>query len=260
LNHDDAWSLLDSYLDDVLDEQQRWAVATHLGECDRCNSYLANGVRVRAMIRTRLQDVPLPPNLTNRIREQIVGPNAESVHATSAFPRRHSVLMLAAASIALMVVVVWVALRVMDTGPEAAPSVLARELAATHAIFAHDDSLLDVSGDQSAIVSWFADRVSFQIATPTIPGYELKGARLVTVDGRPAAQVVYEDEPTRRYVSLLTFEEPSGMSLHADTFTSWMQRDIAIVIWFDAGLVHALVTGIARAEALSLARIVAANS
>jgi len=82
---------------------------------------------------------------------------------------------------------------------------LTRELVATHALFAHDESLLDVAGDAAAVTTWFRATAGFQITAPQLDGYTLVGGRLIALDGRPVAQLVYEGRPDDDYLSLLRF-------------------------------------------------------
>jgi len=79
------------------------------------------------------------------------------------------------------------------------------QLAVSHALFAHDEKLLDVSGDAQTIADWFHKSVGIDVSAPELPGYELAGARLVVIGGKPTAQIVYES-PDHVYVSLMRFD------------------------------------------------------
>ena len=59
------------------------------------------------------------------------------------------------------------------------------KLVATHALFAHDESLLDVVGDAAAVSAWFRDAAGFQVSAPQLDGYTLVGGRLIALDGQP---------------------------------------------------------------------------
>ena len=83
---------------------------------------------------------------------------------------------------------------------------LTRELVTTHALFAHDESLLDVAGDGPAVTAWFRDAAGLQVSAPQLDGYTLVGGRLIALDGRPVAQLVYEGKPEDVYLSLLQFQ------------------------------------------------------
>jgi anti-sigma factor RsiW len=255
LNHDEAWPLLDPYLDGALDSEPRWAVAAHVAECPLCAADVAERARLRTAVRARLRDLPTPPGLTERIRANLAHAAPASPTAATSRPRRLALLVPAVAALALVAAGVWwVARATVDRHDPALD--LAGELAATHAVFAHDDTLLEITGDGAVISSWFADRVAFQVTAPDLPGYELQGARLVTVDGRPATQVVYEDEAARRYVSIITFEVPAGDLAgleRSETFVSGTRGEVAVAIWSDGDLRHALVADTTQAEALRLA-------
>lgn len=262
MNHDEAWPLLDPLLDGTLDPERRWLVAAHLGECPRCGAYLADQARLGAMVRARLRDVPTPPGLTERIRLHLAQAEGTAAPPVSRRPRQLILLLPAAAVLALFLVGAWWLVQARDD--QSAPALdLAGELAATHTLFAHDDTLLEVAGDPAAVAAWFGDKVPFPVATPDVPGYELQGGRLVTVDGRPAAMVVYENEAAQQYVSLVTFAAPvgdlAGLTT-SDVFATGTQGEVAVAIWSEGDLRHALVADGSQADVLRLATAVVDQS
>jgi anti-sigma factor RsiW len=112
------------------------------------------------------------------------------------------------------------------------------------------------------IAAWFTGRVPFPVTVPEVPGYELQGARLVTIDGLAAAQVVYEDEESRQYASLISFEAPTrtlAEMTSSGAFASGMKNGIAVVVWSEGDLRHALAVESSSTEALGLAKAVAGH-
>ncbi len=72
-----------------------------------------------------------------------------------------------------------------------------QEVGEYHAVFAQETShLVEVPATQLAeIRMWLGERVGFPLAVPDLrgDGLEFKGARLLVVDGRPVAQLMYTD-------------------------------------------------------------------
>jgi anti-sigma factor RsiW len=261
VNHDQAWQLLDLYLDEELDAEQRWAVAEHTAECARCGDYVGEQNRVRRAVRSQLSEVSMPPELVERIRANIE--RADQMHRRQEVrrPIPRALLFPAIAMMALVVVAVWWIARATDDQP--GPKLdLVGELAVTHATFAHDDTLLEVTGEPGMIAVWFTGRVPFPVTVPEVPGYELEGARLVIIGGRAAAQIVYEDEEARQYVSPISFEAPTralaGLT-GSGSFASGMKDGIAVVVWSEGDLRHALAVESSSTEALGLAKTVAGH-
>jgi anti-sigma factor RsiW len=70
---------------------------------------------------------------------------------------------------------------------------------------------LDVAGpDCSLVSSWFRGRVDFPVQPPRLPAQiTCQGGRLVNVEDRPAAYLVYQD-PKGHRVSVLVFDAESS--------------------------------------------------
>ena len=111
---------------------------------------------------------------------------------------------------------------------------LTGELIATHTLFAHDESLLDVAGDAPTVSTWFRDAAGLQVSAPELDDYTLVGGRLIALDGRAVAQLVYEGEPDDVYLSLLQFKH-AGMTLGplqlSNGFALGQEGPTSSVIW-----------------------------
>ena len=231
MTHRDVWALLDEFLDGALAADARWAVMVHLEECPVCRNYVATQARLRGVVRERLMAVEPPPGLSARLSaalaDEAVDPRADALGTRTTFPIR-LVALLGPALVALWLVV---ALAV----PAARSSAdLTRELAATHTLFAHDESLLDIAGDAATVTTWFRDTAGLQVSAPELDTYTLVGGRLITLKGRPVAQLVYEGTPDEVYLSLLQFTDngigPNPLGLR-NGFALSQEGPMSLVSW-----------------------------
>ena len=202
MTHHDVWERLDEFLDGALPADARWAVAAHLDECAVCRTQVATQARLRSLVRERLTAIEPAPGLTTRLTSALateaMPPTADASRPRSPMPLRWVALVGPLLAALLLVIVFAVPAARADAD-------LTRELVATHALFAHDESLLDVAGDTAAVTSWFRETAGVQIAAPQLEGYTLVGGRLIALDGQPVAQLVYEGKPDDTYLSLLRF-------------------------------------------------------
>ncbi len=162
---------------------------------------------------------------------------------------------VAALLIALAVAGSWLLVRPRTAEP-APPLDLPAELVAPHNLFARDETLLEARGDPSTVGAWLSTRVGFRVSVPALADFDLAGGRLVTVDGRPAAQLVYEREATHEYVSLLYFNTGrDGLpGLHpTDGFAVGQQGDVTVVAWTGTGPDTALIAARPATDLLRLA-------
>jgi anti-sigma factor RsiW len=245
--------LLDLYLDGALDAERRIEISDHLNGCSMCADYVANGEALRTAVQTRLRSVQPPSDLIDSIRTAVASVPAPPPAVRRS--RRARPLLSVAAVLALLAIGAILALEVLNL--QTSPALeLTAELAAAHVRFAHDDSLLEVTGDRSTVLAWFQERVGFQSAAPDVPGYELRGGRIVMFDGHPATMLVYEDESTQEYISILTFATPFGDFSNmerAGAFRVGTIEDLAVAIWSDGDLYHALVGKLPQADVVRLA-------
>jgi anti-sigma factor RsiW len=203
MTHHDAWELLDEFLDGALAADARWAVAAHLDECAVCRTQVATQARLRGIVRERLTAIEPPSGLNARLTSALATeamiPAAGVLRSRSSLPLR-LVTLVGPALAALWLVIAFAI-------PAArADADLTRELVATHTLFAHDESLLDFAGDAAAVTTWFWQAAGVQVSAPQLEGYTLVGGRLIALDGRPVAQLVYERKLDDAYLSLLQFQ------------------------------------------------------
>ena len=242
MTHRDAWPLLDAFLDGSLAASQRWAVAAHLEECAVCRKHLASQARLRGLVRENLVATEPPPGLDSRLRTALA---VEASAAPVALDTRRppAIAVRIAALLGPALVALWLLAQVIVPATVSASDVPA-ELAAAHALFARDDSLLDVAGEAPAVTAWFRDKVGLQISAPELEGYELVGGRLTVLGGKPVAQLVYETEPGERYLSLLRFKGPTPAFMAEVSATGQIalqKGTIATCIWPNGDEMTALV-------------------
>jgi anti-sigma factor RsiW len=220
MTHHDVWAQLDEFLDGALAADARWTVAAHLDECAACRKHVATQARLRGLVRERLTAVDPPPGLSGRLSSALaaeaVAPRADALRPRSPFPIR-LVALLGPTLAALWLVVA-----------------LAVPAARSSADLTHDESLLDVAGDAATVTTWFRDTAGLQVSAPELANYTLVGGRLITLTGRPVAQLVYEGKPDEAYLSLLQFTangtDPNPMGLR-NGFALSREGPMSVVTW-----------------------------
>jgi anti-sigma factor RsiW len=253
MNHREAWELLDAYLDGSLPAAQRWGIAAHLEACAECRRYLAEQARIRGAVREELMAVEIPPDLTGRLRAALA--------AEAAAPPRPRLVwdgptaLRIAATLGPALAAVWLFMLV-STGSGLPQTALASELAGTHALFAHDETLFDVTGDAQHVTSWFHEKAGLSVTAPELAGFELAGGRLITIDGKPVAQLVYEKQPGDIYLSLMRFRDGEQPPRRMTGQTG----QISTVMWPADGEQAALVGALPEAELDRLAGTLSAWS
>ncbi|HEU0114694.1 MAG TPA: zf-HC2 domain-containing protein [Thermomicrobiales bacterium] len=274
MSHARVWSLLDQFLDGELDPEARWAAARHLDDCPECAAELARRARLRATLRPKLAAIAPPPGLRGRIlaslAEEPETPTGAAPPVLRALPKPDpapaggarppfrlawaSALVAAVFAVAI-VTAGWFGLNARGADPMAA---MTSDLAAQHQLFAHDETLLDVRGTHAQISTWLNKMTGFPVKTPDLPGYQLAGARLVTIGSAPAAQLVYEragGSGPAQYASLVLFDPKSGAGSSLETF-SRQQDGMSIVGWQAPDCRAALVAELPPAETMTLAKAI----
>jgi anti-sigma factor RsiW len=260
MTHRDAWELLDEFLDGALGAEARWQVATHLAECPICQTKVAAQARLRGVVRERLMAVEPPPGLSMRLTAALTAEAVAPTHGVQ--PRWPALPVGVVAFVGPALAVLWLMIAIAIPAARAEGD-LTRELVATHALFAHDESLFDVAGDGSVVSAWFRDAAGLQVTTPPLDGYTLVGGRLMAIDGHPAAQIVYEGKPEGVYVSLLQFQHntPNLIPLpggHDVTFDQ--QGPMSLATWVSGDERVALIGAVPSDELRRLASDLAGRS
>jgi len=249
MTHQVVWAQLDEFLDGSLAADARWKVAAHLDECAVCRKHLATQARLRGLVRERLAAVAPPPGLSARLSAALAA-EVMAPHPVARRPRFPLPIRLVAVlgpTLAALWLLVAVAIPATRSGAD-----LTTELIATHTLFAHDESLFDVAGDAPAVSAWFRDAAGLHVSAPQIDQYTLVGGRLIALDGRPVAQLVYEGKPEGVYLSLVQFKH-AGMALGpldlGNGFALGQNGPTTSVMW-TAGEDHIALIGTAPVEEL----------
>jgi anti-sigma factor RsiW len=184
--------VIHSYVDGELAGVDREVYERHLDGCERCRARTRFEGRFKAAVRGHLPRRQVPSLLVERIRAAVAQqPIAPRRWPWLTYPRLVPALMVVGALV-----------------------VVAGTLRGRHS-FVLDQARrtyqaeppMDVVGpDCGSIASWFRGRLDFPVHAPRMPDHiTCQGGRLVNVEDRAAAYLVYQD-PGGHRVSVLVFD------------------------------------------------------
>lgn len=195
-------------------------------ETARLLSYRSQRDALRAALDPVIEE-PLPPELDLRLRERTAARWSEVRRAALAAGGAGLLLLGAAGG--------W-ALRGWSAPPTTGTAALAREAAASYAVYANDTARpVELAADQRRTLDdWFSARLSRPIAAPNLEsaGLRLIGGRLVATDHGPAGLYLYRDAAGRRVALYVRTMEVDG----TDRMTRREQGDVRGWTWADNGL------------------------
>lgn len=195
-------------------------------ETARLLSYRSQRDALRAALDPVIEE-PLPPELDLRLRER-TGARWSEVRRAALAAGGAGLLLLGAAG-------GW-ALRGWSAPPTTGTAALAREAAASYAVYANDTARpVELAADQRRTLDdWFSARLSRPIAAPNLEsaGLRLIGGRLVATDHGPAGLYLYRDAAGRRVALYVRTMEVDG----TDRMTRREQGDVRGWTWADNGL------------------------
>ncbi|MFN8590297.1 MAG: zf-HC2 domain-containing protein [Thermomicrobiales bacterium] len=255
MNHNEAWLLLDEFLDGALGAEARWNVAAHLDECPVCRAHVAEQARLRQAVRGQVLATPVP-DLETRLRAAIAQESAHSMPPRTArivplAPRVAVFVGPALAAILLLLVV---------SGPMTVQPTAAADFTAAHFLFAQDESLFDVSGGAAQVEQWFREKAGLEVSAPDLVGWTLTGGRLVVINGQPAAQLIYEAEPDA-YLSVLRYRtgaSPGALASDVVNPTLIRESGAGVVSWSRGDAGTAIVAALPDRELRQIAETIAA--
>jgi len=204
MNHQQAEVNLDAFVDGALGALDRWAVIMHLSECDVCLRRVAAEARLRTRLRQQIEQISPEPGFAHRLQDALH--EATPRRSPLSLPALRQVPLRLALVLGPSLAAIWLLTQV-SLLPGTVSEDIVPELTASHAVFAQDESLLDVVGDAESVSTWFRDHAGLTVTAPSLAGFELAGGRLIVLHGSAVAQLVYESEPDGRYLSLLTFSD-----------------------------------------------------
>jgi len=188
----DVEAFTQAYIDGELSGRDRERYERHLSDCARCSAAQRFASRIKAAVRGHLPRRPLPASLEHRLRVAISAqPDAPPRWPWLTWSR----MVPAMAAMGVMVAIVGTVHNRRSVVMEQARRTYQAEVP------------LDVTGKDCATVSsWFRGRVDFPVHAPHLPAQiTCKGGRLVNVEDRLAAYLVYED-PRGHLLSVLVFD------------------------------------------------------
>ena len=194
----DLETLLQSYLDDELADDDSSAVAEHVAECPSCKKLVADEARFHSEIRHALEPPPAPMSLRDNLslaldREDWQARKQGRSAWSWALPG--SATVAAAAALLLFVVSNSNLGSNLGSNPASTPAVSSVAPSATYddAVRRHVRKLpIEVQG--AAVQDWASRHMPRQAALPrfSAPTTNLLGARLSHLDGRDALQLYYQ--------------------------------------------------------------------
>lgn len=220
---------LQAYVDDRLAPERRAAVMAwlteHGAEAVRVQAYRAQRDALRARLDPVL-DEPVPAALDLRLRRS--APRAEHL-------RRPALAACAAGLLMLGGVGGW-ALRGLGAPPTVGTAALAREAAASYAVYAGDPVRpVELAADQGAALDgWLSRRLARPVSAPDLrrAGLRLMGGRLVPTEHGPAGLYLYRDEAGGRVALYVRPMEVDG----THRMTPREENGLRGWTWSDAGL------------------------
>jgi anti-sigma factor RsiW len=164
-------ALTQSYVDGELAGRDHETYERHLGECERCRSAVHFARRMKAAVRGHLARRQVSSAFEHRLRVAL----ASQPEAPPRWP--------------------WL------TWSRAVPA-----LALVGAVVV----VVATAQNHHSVSSWFRGRVDFPVHPPKLPAQiRCQGGRLVNVEDRPAAYLVYQDQKGHR-LSVLVFDAESA--------------------------------------------------
>lgn len=219
----------------------------HLRTCDACRRFLTDQTEWAAEIE-RLAPRPVA---SAAVRESVFERLARERVNRPVGRRRVAVRIAGMALLAASIL--GIGFWVMPSGP--ANRAWRQQVAAVaedHVRSTHEKSI--ASADAAAVQQWLSGRVPFAVHIPLMPDAAFEGARLCFLDGRRGAVLRYRVDG--REVSYYIM--PAGPSTppqpDPERFLRGAESGYQVVVWHDAGLIHALVGNLPEVRLLQLAR------
>jgi anti-sigma factor RsiW len=237
--------LIELYLDEELQGDERRQFEAHIAECADCRARLEREQRFMALLAHARPLYRVPESVRARV---------EQLGARSAWTRAWPWALAVAAAI-LVAFAVHERARRPSMERTTPGSEFARLAADTHQRWVRGQLPLEIrSQSPEEISAWFADKVPFNLKLPSFreqPGqpkpYQLEGARLVGFQNDYAAYITYRmrNRPISLLVTAETVARPSGgeeirsqgLVFHFEEINGWK-----VLTWSDRGLTYALVS------------------
>lgn len=237
---------LQAFVDGELPAQRCTPVLAHLGRHPELLQRVAQYATQTQELRRRLEALDLPENdpttlaLQRRLAKRLARPDYRG-------------WMRRAASIATLLTVGWSGHALYERYLEPhLPSVVI-EAAQAHEVFGEDSErpVELTAASRSEMIAWFSRHLGEPVEIPSLHaiGLRLVGGRLLTGDGGPVAQLIYEDGQRRR-LTLCLSSEPADRGLEVEL----VEVDgLTAGYWQDGHLSYALVAETPDLELIAIA-------
>jgi anti-sigma factor RsiW len=241
---------LHAYFDGELTSERRRAVEAHLAahpeDVARLESYREHDMLIRRAYRP-LAERPLPASLVRALVRAEARPTRRWwwVAASTAA----ALLLLAAGATSG-----WYGRDLLAPAAEPPVRTLLADASAAHLTYtAEVRHAVEVPAtEQDHLAKWLGRRLDVPLRVPdlTKSGYELVGGRLLPAEeGRPAAQLMYQDVGGRR----LTLYMRAAPDVERTAFRFSQEGKLSALYWEDGKVVWVLLGELPRAQLLALA-------
>jgi anti-sigma factor RsiW len=274
-----ASETLYAYADDGLSEAERRGIERHLGGCTWCQERLAHASDLPRALKARFSAEGAPEALRAAVRAQIQvrpdGPRVRHRRATPAKgagradwrPRaggpaaragaRRVPLAIAVAALGAGVLLLFAAVLIGGrfTGNE---QPLLDQLTGAHARMADDRALIQKQGEADVYGAWFQSILQEKIRVPALTGLQVAGGRIDSIEGRPAAHVLYQQNGAQA-MSLLVWRGAAPLGgFTARTYEGnqvyvGQQGTTTVILWPDDDLRYACVGAAPPEQMLEIA-------
>ena len=279
-----ASETLYAYEDGGLPAAERRGVERHLKGCAWCRERLVHASELPRALRARYGQEGAPAALRAAVRTQIVPrpgtpafgaageagltPDAKGLSwrgGTGASTGRRRISLraasVAAGAFALLLIGVFVLgsgyvlcggafapQRANSAGTECRPgeASLLAQLSEAHARMAQDARLIQKQGEPAVVVGWFQSTLHEKIRVPALAGLQVAGGRIDSVEGQPAAHVLYQQSGSRA-MSLLVWRgagvlaEFTPRDYEGNHVYVGQQGTTTVILWPDDDLRYACV-------------------
>jgi len=205
---EEAVELISALLDGELGVSDTVRLQHHLGDCEACRAAQASEMWLHSLLAAGALSEELPDFLRPRIQEHIARAAASALRGRA--PWWRSALFPAVVTGALSVVAVLVLL-VHLPGGGLSESPILTDAVAEHRRYTHGEtpSLGITVTDVRRLEQWIGSRLDLTVKLPAgaARGEAPVGARVVSVAGRPAAQILYTGDGD--HISLFVARKPS---------------------------------------------------
>lgn len=200
---EDAREFIAVYLDGELAVPDIARLQQHLAACEACRAARDAEAWLYSIIAAGALSEEPPDSLRRRIRERVSG----DVAALSVVRSRRWRRVFLPALIGALSAGAGLLLAIRALGPVGTPPILT-DAVAGHWQSAETDARLEVKGDAHRLEQWLRDSLGMAVRLPVDAGRgEIPvGARVVSMAGRPAAQVLYTG--AGRSISLFVARKP----------------------------------------------------